>query len=355
MISTEMHIANNIEDVADSGADIALSNIAAACIIAEGIENAGKTISDGIIESGQTIATAIRDSNMLLASKILSGTTVIANGLEKISSELERQTKFKELSSLKDRIREDENWLYEHKLIKKFYEQVKLEEKYISAIKPNIEAIPFLVTICKSRHIEHFSEFIINKEDNYNWETILQEYCLTNKCEPLRYLINLACKNGVVYCKAETPTYYTYYYEKNAIDLENNINNIKTFYIVGTGYSLKSEKFPGFMFQKEEKIGTVDIITEESYQVDGYEPTRQISAAVTKTNYKSTLTLEQAEELIENEIVLCKEEVICERDRLSWINFYQRLNSEIALDNLRTLANELEIYVRNTKIMEEIK
>lgn len=341
-------IANAINDLNESNMANATSKVISANITAESIEKAGETISSGIIEAGKTMADATINSNMTIASTILSGTHVIATGLEKISSEFERQTKFKELSSLKDRIGEDENWLYEHKILKKFYEEVNLKVKYTSAIEPNIEAIPFLATICQSRHKDIFADFFINKEDAYNWETILQEYCLSQKCEPIHYIIDLLSKNGVMFCEAENykgcyvqrPFYMPVF--SKAYHMGFDIDDLGTAYIVGTGYSLKTIGRPALWFDNYEVIGRVEIPVED-------EKFPQFNS-ITKTAMKSTLTQEKAEEVIAQLISLCKEDTICERDRLSWINFYHKLNSEIAFDNLRILANELEIYVRNSKI-----
>lgn len=339
-------IANAINDLSESNMVNATSKVIAANITAESIEKAGETISSGIIEAGKTMADATINSNMTIASTILSGTHVIATGLEKISSEFERQTKFKELSFLKEIIREDENWLYEHKLLKNFYNEVNLKTKYISAIEPNIEAIPFLATICQSKHKDIFADFFINKEDAYNWETILQEYCLSQKCEPIHYIIDLVSKNGVIYCHARN---YEYGYAQRfdgsyskAFYMGSDINDLRTIYIAGTGYSLEIECIPWYEFEDYEEIGVVEVPVED--------PDFPQCNSIEKIARKSTLPQEKAEELIAEGIDICKENTICERDRLSWINFYHKLNSEIAFDNLRILANELEIYVRNSKI-----
>lgn len=301
----------------------AMSNVAASYNIASAIGKVGESIKN----AAEIHAEAVIESNKLIASSIMSGCQLIATGLKKIASEIERQTKFLEWSSLKDRIKEDEEWLYEHKLLKQFYEQVNLNTNYISSINPNMETIPFLVMICKSKHIDTFKWFFKGME-KCDWTAVLQEYCMTNKCDFNPYLIDLVSKNGVVFFRENEDRY------------RRPKTDFPTAYIRGTGFSLMiKDNKPFKQFPEAREFQRNKIVEPGLY-----------GNTIIQRAYMVEFTPEKAEKFIAEQISSCKKDIICEQDRLNWENFYHRLNGEIALDNLRTLANEFENYVRNAKI-----
>lgn len=325
--------------VVENGTDkIGLGNIVAGQMIADSIGKTGDTIATSIKAATAEVSNAIIEGNMLMVSNILSASNVIATELSRIASEMERNVKLQELNSLKDRIYRDEDWLYKHNLLKQFYEHTNIGNKYISNIEPNIEAIPLLSKMCESLDVEYVEKFLPNKE-NFNCERILQEYCIVHKCAPIPYLIDLVHKNGFIYTKAEYKhSGFSYIGQIRPEDVD-----IRRVFITGTRCSFKTKEYPYNM----------EMFNSNSEFYDSYR-IKKTNYANPVINYAYTVKFsqEKAKKFIEDKIQYYKDYTINERDRLSWINFYRKLNNEINLDNLRNLEYELELYVRKSKIQQ---
>ncbi len=290
--SSNGEIAEANREIAESSREIAKAN--------REIAKANREIAESIHK--------VAEINIMVADAIIKGCMLISNGLSQIAEAIEQSNQFKNFNSLKLRIKTNEDWLYKHKMLKQFYEQVNLTKTYIPSAEFNVENLEFLAHLSRSKEI--------------------QEASIMERCDPIAYLTKLCFENGIK-C-----TYHEY-----------SDDNSCRFQIVGTNYIIERgkkvsdflEKYPFVVEDSNERF--ID------YRVS-------VGCTYSITEYTLFLSMESnvAKELISDTINFYRERFYAtEHDRLVWKSFYQRLNCAVSMDNLITLDTELENYVRHVK------
>ena len=294
----------------------------------------GGQISGAIIVAGLQIANEVKigfqelvetqqASSGIVADGIISGAERISHGLQQIASELERQTRNQEYQNLMASIKDDEKWLFENGMLKEFYHSAELPAATISLVRPVY--LNFLSEVCGWCNVE------MNKG-------LLKRYALMYNCHPLLYLATILEERGI----AISPDASWSYVDEFLV------------YITGTGFCWRNKDIliaPDYLYEvrtcKDLQFGNEKIsfsgINQNRYPISN------------STDYGQLISAKLGGELSVRylkEVASCCEQSaeISEEDRLEWLEFFAKLNANIALENLRMLANKLSNFVRKKRI-----
>lgn len=265
------------------------------------------------------------DSNMAIASSIISASQVISRELKKIASALERNNRLNELREIKLEIRDCEKWLDENNLLGDFYREVDMSKKYREAIEPSANELSFLAGICYHNMRPYYNGFLTG-----DGIRILQNGALATDSDPISYVKDLIHRNGLGLISG------TAYFAKEGRIIKYDRNKLGV--IIGTDCLIKLDNYKGEFNTKH----------------TGYQSTACSMYAdyLVRDLYTASFTEQQTEELVKSAILFYENAPIVEAIRINWLEFYKRRNSEIALNNLRMLATELDSFTRKMKIMK---
>jgi hypothetical protein len=299
------------------------------------IAAAGGQISGAIYEVGRTISSTIREgfetlseknyaSATLQANSIMSGSSLIFQGLQEIASEIERQAIILEVNSLTSRIREDEEWLSKNKSLKEFYEKTGLGRVMHSHVKPMY--LSFLDAICNT-----------TQESN---EHLLRNYAMMYRCHPLIYLSAITAERGILIPRyREDPFKFKIWISGTSFGWENYGVLEQDIITEDEARTVDWKQYDKACRCMELQMGPHKITFNEIGLSSGR------SASCAKLEEKLTVEYLQRIAAIHEE-----KHPLSEEATLKWLTFFNKLNAEISLENLRTLSQELSNFVRQKRI-----
>lgn len=257
----------------------------------------------------------------MMVDAILGGASYVQQGLLQIASELRYSNILTERRDLETKIRNTEDWLFDKGFMKDFYQTAELSGKIIPFV--NASHFCFLDRVCQinRRKIEHvmfksgWSEEDVKKDLQASKKRLCR-FSLNMMCHPLVTLAYLISTNGLLFDSGKISIAgLSYDWEPNDHKIQNCGNEI----ICDFGERK-------IIFKKK-------IIFNSPYYV-------------TRLTFEDALpNLIQAATNFENDFGCCNIDT-----KLEWIAFFDELNMNIAMYNLRTLAQSLESFKRQKRL-----
>ena len=313
-------------------------------VVAGAISVASYRVANAILVGSSKVANANQAAGHEIASGIMKASAQINQGLVAIASELEQQRIFNEGMELSKRIEGLENWLYERGKLAEFYRILSEEsDKFFYPVP--------------TKYISVLSAICGGKQENIN---VLMQNALLYNCHPLVYVAVVLERRKLVIDASRTDI------ESPRGPWDFGIS------IDGTSFSwrneglLKNGKCDNYdEYRQILKSSDVSVLNElqKLYHCTKFTLTDMAfcfekDGSVRGERFgnvalaKVLLSEEQIEqyvvalaEMYENPIYLPSENEI-----LNWKLFFHKLNIHIAMDNMRTLFQELSAYVRKMMI-----